>query len=122
VLPVNVSYEVTVEITAPAGTEAGLVILGGENSATGLAVRDGKVFLHRRGTPQAPTGYPGNRVFLKLRNVDHDVAFHHSADGRTWSKFEWGASVSTETPLRVALYAAGTGEVVFRHFTYRGLP
>jgi hypothetical protein len=39
-----------------------------------------------------------------------------------WSKFEWGAGVSTETPLRLALYAAGAGEVVFRNFTYRGLP
>jgi xylan 1,4-beta-xylosidase len=121
VLPANISYETQVAVDVPAGAEAGIMILGGENGGTGLAVRDGHVFHHRRGMPVAPEDYRRRRVWLKIRNVDHDVSFYHSADGLTWTKFSWGASVSTESTLRIALYSAGSGDVNFHDFRYRGL-
>jgi len=121
VLPANMSYEVQVAVDVPAGAEAGLMISGGESGGTGLAVREGHVFHPRRGMPQAAADYTGRRVWLRIRNVDHDVTLFHSADGVSWNRFEWGASVSTETTLRVALCASGSGEVVFRDFVYHGL-
>jgi xylan 1,4-beta-xylosidase len=64
-----------------------------------------------------------------LRNDRHIVTIHYSADGRTWTKYDRGMEVSGYhhnvayefLSLRPALYAAGTGEVRFRNFTYRAL-
>lgn len=67
-------------------------------------------------------------VYLRIRNDRHDVSFYYSADGVQWIKFEGGTEMSGfhresfsgwET-LRVALYAAGTGEISFADFRYRG--
>jgi xylan 1,4-beta-xylosidase len=72
----------------------------------------------------------GRRVFIRMRNDRHIVTFQNSTDGKTWMRFESGIEVSGYhhnvaygfLSLRPALYAAGTGEVTFRHFTYRTLP
>lgn len=120
VLPVNTSFEAQVEIRTAPGTEGGLVVLG-ETGVTGLGTSEGTVFMHRRGRPTESAGSPGAPVFLKFRNIDHDVEFFHSTDGEQWTKFSWGASLSTESPLRIAIYASGEGFVEFRDFRYRGL-
>jgi xylan 1,4-beta-xylosidase len=120
VLPVNGSYEITVEVHAPPGTDAGLGLFSG-SAFTGLSLRDGIVRHPRRGQNQADQRYADGHVFLKVRNVDHDVTFFHSADGLTWHKYHWGANLSTEIAARAGFYAAGDGEVRFDNFTYRGL-
>jgi beta-xylosidase len=66
---------------------------------------------------------------MRLRNARHIVAFHTSADGVTWKRFDRGMEVSGYhhnvrggfLMLKPAIYAAGTGEVRFRNFVYRAL-
>ncbi|RXK56326.1 xylosidase [Oleiharenicola lentus] len=123
VLPANRSFEVQVCLEVPTGAEAGLTILSGDTAGPGLALHgDGKLYHPRRGKPQAPGNFAGQRVWLKIRNLDHDVSLYHSTDGRNWEKFAWGASLSSEATARVALYAFGEGEARFHSFRYRGLP
>jgi xylan 1,4-beta-xylosidase len=123
ILPAHHTFEVQVAIEVPAGAEAGLTILSGDAGGPGLALRgDGVLYHPRRGTPQAAGNFAGRRLWLKIRNVDHDVTFFHSLDGEHWEKFAWGASLSTEATARVALYAFGKGEVRFHAFRYRHLP
>ncbi|MDQ5980421.1 MAG: Xylosidase, partial [Verrucomicrobiota bacterium] len=122
ILPVNRSFEVQVAVEVPAGAEAGLTILAGETSGAGLALRgDGTLYHPRRGRPEAAENFAGQKIWLKLSNRDHDVELFFSANGSDWAKFHWGASVPTESTLRVVLYAHGAGTVKFHDFLYRGL-
>lgn len=59
-----------------------------------------------------------------------DVSFHYSHDhGAHWTQHPWQMEVSGFhhnvfggfLSLRVGAYAAGSGEVALRSFTYRGL-
>ncbi len=119
-LPVNPSYELTVEVNTSAGNAAGLGIFAA--TFTGIETTSGGVSHPRRGNNFLPDLYPDQHVFLKVRHRDHDVTFYHSADGENWTLFPWGASTSTESTQRIGIYASGSGTVQFRHFTYRGLP
>jgi xylan 1,4-beta-xylosidase len=75
------------------------------------------------------TPYSGGPVHLKVTNRDNVVTFHHSTDGRQWTQHPWQMEVSGFhhnvfggfLSLRLALFAAGKGEVRLREFTYRGL-
>ena len=120
VLPANSSYEVQVRVESTPGVEAGLVLMG--HGHTGLALRDGRVFHHRRNRPEAPEDFTGRPVWLRLRNRDHDLELFYSGDGEHWTKFHWGAAVSSEAVTRIVLYAAGEGQAEFRDFRYQGLP
>jgi hypothetical protein len=71
----------------------------------------------------------GGLAFLRLRNIQNDAAAYFSADGLAWTKFETGFDMSGYHreilggwgSLRVALFAAGEGTVIFKNFRYRGL-
>ena len=72
----------------------------------------------------------GQTIHLRLTNDRHIVTIHYRADGKTWTRFGTRMKVSGYhhnvmydfLSLRPAIYAAGTGEVRFRNFTYRALP
>jgi xylan 1,4-beta-xylosidase len=117
--PLNQAYEATVLVESAAGVEAGLLLSAGNTSYGGLAVKDRKVSVHWRGKTFL-VGEAGPRVWLRVRNVRHDAAYYFSADGTNWTKCERGAEFSTGR-VRLALYAAGEGEVIMRNFEYRGL-
>jgi hypothetical protein len=51
--------------------------------------------------------------------MKYDISESYSMDGKTWIPFD-NATRVTEA-RRLYLYAAGTGDVVFRNFKYRGL-
>jgi hypothetical protein len=102
------------------------------------------------GWPHAFPGLAGHRAFDGPREIGILVVvpgvalaapgpgpFHlhlriqqYSADGKTWERFSTRMEVSGYhhnvmydfLSLRPAIYAAGTGEVRFRKFTYRALP
>jgi xylan 1,4-beta-xylosidase len=122
--PVNQSFELTVEVELVGATEAGLLITGadGREPNTGVALRAGTVTSYIRGRGErSATPFTPKRAFLRIRNLDQDVALYFSSDGTTWTKFAWGSEVSGNGTLRVALYATGSGTAHFRHFTYHGL-
>ncbi|HSL23668.1 MAG TPA: family 43 glycosylhydrolase [Vicinamibacterales bacterium] len=125
------AYEVEVEIEADAGATAGLLLFYSSRLYAGLGFSAANLILHRYGTERmhAKPAPLGQRVFLRLRNDRHIVTMFHSADGRTWQRFENALEVSGYhhnvaydfLSLRPALYAAGTGRVRFRNFKYRTL-
>jgi xylan 1,4-beta-xylosidase len=126
------AYEVSVEIDADPNATAGLLLFYNRKLYAGLGYSGKNFILHRYGTERMlpkPAGV-GGALHVKLRNDRHIVTIDYSADGQTWRRFGTGMEVSGYhhnvaydfLSLRPALYAAGTGEVRFRNFTYRALP
>ncbi len=121
VMPVNHAYEVEVEVTIQETAEGGLLLGGGRTSGSEWAtagLRKGEAFAY---WPRVPNSMPwvGDRIFVRVRNNRGDVSCSYSADGQKWTQFANSTEVGRAT--RVALYATGEGEVVFRSFKYRGL-
>jgi xylan 1,4-beta-xylosidase len=126
VAPVNHEYEAEVEVTIPATGEAGLLLSPGEGAVLSagqnreggswatVGLRQGKIFATNDSADSKET-----HVFLRLRNMKYDISESYSMDGKTWIPFD-NATRVTEA-RRLYLYAAGTGDVVFRNFKYRGL-
>ena len=63
--------------------------------------------------------WTGNHIFVRLRNSKYDITASYSTDGRKWTPFDNSTYVADGR--RLALYAAGAGDGVFRNFKYRGL-
>ncbi|MBK1879309.1 family 43 glycosylhydrolase [Pelagicoccus mobilis] len=118
-LPTHESYELTVQVEAPSGTIAGIGMQS-SHGFVGLQLDDGEVIHPRRGMPEAPDTFPDGKVWLKVRNNNHDVDFFYSSDGTTWKKHPWGAGLSTESVQRIILFAAGQGQATFRNYQYKG--
>ncbi len=74
--------------------------------------------------------YIGTHYFLPLRNNHQVLTLWYSPDGKHWTKHWMQFEVSGYNhnvaggflSLRPALFAAGSGEVRFRNFTYKALP
>jgi beta-xylosidase len=125
VMPVNHAYEVQVEVSIPETAEAGLLLYSGGGREAGsswamVSLRKGETFLtswtqHRDDVESKET-----HLFLRLRDINYDISAFYSADGKTWIPFDNSSTYVTDG-RRLFLYAAGTGEVVFRNFQYRGL-
>jgi xylan 1,4-beta-xylosidase len=121
VVPQNHSYFAEVEVEIPAGAEAGLLLDNGSSATSGwanVALRDDQVVATWNGVANY-VSTDARRLFLRLRNIKGDVTGFYSADGKNWTQFANATRVASGR--RLALYAAGSGEVVFRNFTYRGL-
>lgn len=130
VLPGNHSYDAQVEVEAPRGVEAGLLLHYDRLNFAGAGTSAGRTFVTLRGRPRDQVALPPGitRIFLRVRNSEHDVELLHSTDGRVWTRFETGLDLSGYhhdtfpdwQTLKIALYAAGHGIAIFRGFTYRG--
>jgi xylan 1,4-beta-xylosidase len=119
--PQNRAFEVEVEIEAPPGAEAGMLLDDGRAGQDGWA----NVGLRNRQTIATWSGvanylpFEGNRIFVRLRNARSIVTAFYSADGKTWRQFPNATAVAQGR--RLSLYASGAGEVTFKNFIYRGL-
>jgi beta-xylosidase len=126
------AYEVSAEIDIDPGTTAGLLVFYNNRLYAGLGYSAANFVMHRYGTERqtAKPAHVGRTLHLRLTNDRHIVTIHYSADGKTWERFGTRMEVSGYhhnvmydfLSLRPAIYAAGTGEVRFRRFTYRALP
>ncbi|MCX6559193.1 MAG: family 43 glycosylhydrolase [Candidatus Aminicenantes bacterium] len=129
VMALNHSYETQVEMEAPSSTEAGLLLFYDGQAFGGIGIKDGTATSYLRARPWETLPAPVGRVYLKIRNTAHDVELFIGSDGRTWTKLEGGLEMSgyhhetfrTWGTLKIALFAAGEGTVVFRDFRYLGL-
>ncbi len=125
------AYEIEVEIDADPGSTAGLLLFYSSRLYAGLGYSATNFFMHSYGLdrPQAKPPGLGQALHIRIRNDRHIVTMHYSADGRTWQRFDRGMELSGYhhnvayefLSLRPAIYAAGTGEVRFRHVKYRAL-
>jgi xylan 1,4-beta-xylosidase len=125
------AYELAVEIDIDPGATAGLLLFYNNRLYAGLGYSATNFIMHRYGTERqmAKPAHVGRTLFLRLTNDRHIVTIHYSADGKAWERFGTRMEVSGYhhnvaydfLSLRPAIYAAGTGEVRFRRFTYRAL-
>lgn len=127
--PFHRAYEAQVEIHCPPTAEAGLLLWYNHESFSGAAVGRGQALTYWRSRPHAGLHWAGGRIFLKVRNLYHDVLAFHSSDGQNWKPFDKGFEASGYhhnilggfSSLMIGLAAAGEGDVVFRQFRYHGL-
>ncbi|MCM3880325.1 MAG: family 43 glycosylhydrolase [Vicinamibacterales bacterium] len=134
------AYEVSVEIEldpAAPGSIGGLLLLSNPNLYLGTAHDGARLLIYRSGQPGRgngagrggqPVAPTVRRIFLKIQNDRHIVSFYNSPDGMNWARQDIGIEASSYTrnggggeSLRVALFAAGPGEIKFRQFRYRAL-
>lgn len=126
------AYEVSVEIEGDPGTTAGLLLFYSSRLYAGLGFSASSFFMHSYGLDRQQGKPPdvNRHLWIRLTNDRHILTMHYSTDGTTWRKYDRGMELSGYhhnvayefLSLRPALYAAGEGEVRFRHLTYRALP
>lgn len=130
IAPPNHSYEAQVEIALPPGAQGGLLLHYDADNYAGIgAGQEGlRTFIRDVSVGRTPWPSASRRVFLKVRNVEHDVRAYASADGVSWTPVGGGFEMSGYhhdtfrrwSSLKIALYAAGSGTVTFRDFRYTG--
>jgi xylan 1,4-beta-xylosidase len=110
---VNKSYEVDVDVEIPETAEGGIMI-----STANAGLRKGEVFGYWPSIPNA-TPWESNRASVRIPNDRGDISFYWSRDGQSWHQFANAGAVTGTRNL--SLFAAGSGQVIFRSFRYRGL-
>lgn len=124
-------YEVTVELGLEGSATGGLLLFFNKRLFLGMGIDGGRMTTYRGGKTsywQEPAP-PTRRIHLRIANQEQIVTFFYSLDGEHWTRHGVRSEVSGYNAntvddllsLRPALFAAGTGEVVFRNFAYRAL-
>lgn len=127
----DTSYRVECDIEIGAGVTAGIVLFYDDKLYAGLGFDEARFVTHQYGIERARPANPhGRRMRIRITNRRHIVSIHTSGDGgATWRRFDRGMEVSGYhhnvrggfLALRPGLYAAGSGEAVFKDFTYEAL-
>lgn len=125
------AYEITVAVELEGETEAGLLLFYNRRLFLGMGIDGTGMKSYRGGMPMywrepAPAA---RTVQLRIINDHNIVSFYYSLDGRNWTRHAIRSEVSGYNAntaddlasLRPALFAAGTGQAVFRDFRYRAL-
>ena len=130
-VPVNYSYEITVEVQLTGNCSGGLVLYYSPNAYCGIGIDRKRFMSYMRGGPhQQERNTTGTEhAFLRLVNDQHEISTYHSQDGKQWTKSDRSMESSGYhhntfggfLSLRAGIFAAGEGKVEFRNFTYRGL-
>ncbi len=126
------SYEAQVALELVGDeVQAGLALFYDARGHVGVGFGGGAMHTYHVGEPvtwmRRPV--PGRRYRLKVTNREHVVTYHYAVDDGPWIQHEWQREVSGFhhnvfggfLALRIALFAAGRGEVRLRNFVYRGL-
>ncbi len=122
-------FEVQVEVTGDA--QAGVLLFYNRRLYCGLGFDAQRFTLHRYGlqrTRAKPEG-AGRLLWLRVTNDHQVVSFHHSPDGKAWTKFDVQLEVSGYhhnvagdfLSLRPAIFVAGKGQAAFRTLGFRAL-
>ena len=123
------TYELIVEVEVRGAAQAGVLLFYNRRLYCGLGFDAERFTMHRYGlerTRGKPAGL-GRRMWLRLTHDRHIVTFHHSPDGKTWTRFDVQMEVSGYhhnvagdfLSLRPALFATGQGEAVFSGLKFR---
>lgn len=128
--PSDTNYEASIQLEAPADTEAFFVLFYSPRVYAGVSRKSGKLFSSRLGTffGSFPDDSPAR--YFRIRVVDGDVATFCSADGRSWKQQPNGMDVSGYqanalggfSSVKIAAFIRGAGALTVRSFTYRPLP
>ena len=127
----DLAYQLEVEVDVRGDAQAGVLLFYNRRLYCGLGFDAQRFTMHRYGLPRSrakPAG-AARRLWLRVTNQRHIVTFHHSVDGKTWTKFD----VQMETSgyhhnvagdflsLRPAIFVTGKGEASFAGLKYRAL-
>lgn len=129
-IPMNYSYEITVEVEITGDATGGLLLFYSPDTYCGLGLRKDFFITYMRGRDYVrERNTVGNHVYLRVLNEEHQVSTYYSLDGNNWTKSDRSMDTSGYNhntfggffSLRTGLFSAGEGTVTFRNFTYRGL-
>lgn len=125
------SYEATVELEATGDAHGGLALFYDTRGFAGVGFSATQRFTYGYGQEHTwmREAAPARRMHLRLTNREQVLSFAQSVDGRQWEPHPWRMEVSGYhhnvfggfMSLRLALFAAGAGEVRLRNVVYRGL-
>ncbi len=129
-MPQNNFYEIEAMITAPQGTEGGLIFYFNPRYYAGISLENGSVYLissHGNRSKYAE-GF-GDTLWLRLVNDHNDRLCYWSADGREWTRADFVRdlagfhhnALSDWGVLRPGVFGAGKGTVEVRSFRYTGI-
>lgn len=129
-IPGDRAYEAEVAIEISPGAEGGILLFYNPQCFAGVGFREGEAFAWRRAARSSGVDWERRRARLRVVNDRHQVAVFVGRDGGEWTRIPKGMDVSGYhhnvfggfMGLRVALYAAGEGDVTYREFRYRELP
>jgi len=126
------AYELTVDVELRGQAVGGLLLFYSRRLYAGLSFDGQGIQTWRGGSrlgfwPEPPNG--ARRLQLRIVNDHHIVTMFYRLPGAAWQRHGLRMEVSGYhvnasdelTALKPALAAMGTGEVVFRQFTYRAL-
>lgn len=129
-MPQNNYYEIEAEITAPKGTEGGLLFYFNPRYYAGMSLEDGNVYLlsSHGGKSKFAEGF-GERVWFRIVNDHHDLLCYWSKDGKEWTRADFVRdlsgfhhnALSDWGVLRPGVFGSGTGTVEVKRFRYAGL-
>lgn len=121
------SYEAIVKYTISQGVKAGLCLYYNELANVRIEVDAANftVFARNKSKCSIPNTI-GNSGFLRVLNIENEVNFYFSGDGKRWTRLERTVDVSGYNhnvfgeflSLRVGIYAFGKGEAEFDDFAY----
>jgi beta-xylosidase len=127
----DLGYEMTVAVDVRGDAQAGVLLFYNRRLYCGLGFDAQRFTMHRYGLERrAKATNAGRKLWLRVRNDRHIVTFHHSPDGKAWTRFDVQMEVSGYhhnvagdfLSLRPALFCAGTGQAAFSDLAYRALP
>lgn len=126
------SYEASVVLEMRGNAQGGLALFYDPRGFVGVGFGNGQMHTYNYGQEHTWMRQPvaARTLHLKLTNHENVVTFHYGTDGQQWTQHPWQMEVSGLhhnvfggfLSLKLALFAAGRGEVRARQFTYRGLP
>jgi len=128
-IPMDHSYEVSVDVEIGEGNQAGLALYYSPDCFLSIALSEGEIIISKkpgRGLIKSKIPFSSKKATLKITNDCHDTIFHYREHNGDWEK----ASISFETSgyhhnvfddfvsLRVGLFSAGKGKASFKNFIY----
>lgn len=113
------SYEITAEIESSSEVEAGVALYSNSLNFVGIGIKNQIVSVNGPGRAKRTVYEIGqNNVYLKLRNVQNDVSFYWSLNGKDWKKYPNSFEVSSFTGATLTLFGIGEGEFKVKEFKY----
>lgn len=130
-IPSDENYQIETEIEISEDATGGLVLMYNEQMFTGIGLNKNGIIRYERGAPLVLNPTPlGNKVKLRIRNINHQVCYQFQKPGGNWEMYEASSEVSSYNhnacggfiSLRAGIFSAGTGNVRFLYFTYSRIP
>jgi len=125
-------YRAEIALTLEGDAEAGLLLFYNHKAFVGLGftAHDIRSYQYAEEQPWARRKFEGRQLRLRVDNNQQIVTWYYSLDdGKSWTRFDTRMEVSGLNhnvfggflSLRIAVYAAGRGQVRLRDFRYAAL-